>query len=145
MAERQRQHATGRTEVKAYAPTPFEQVADAPTLVEVQLTEMFSGDIEGEGTARVIQAVRPDGRATFTGIERVRGAIAGRAGTFLLEVRGTVAGQEMHAEWSVIDGSGTGALAGLSGDGGFRAQLGQQGTVWLDCLFDDGKPSPDRG
>jgi len=136
MAERQQHHATGRTEVKTYAPTTFEQIADAPALVEVQLTERFSGDIEGEGTARVIQAVRRDGRATFTGIERVRGSVAGRAGTFLLEVSGTVAGREMHAEWFVIDGSGTGALAGLSGDGGFRAELGRQGTVWLDCLFD---------
>ncbi|HEY4394720.1 MAG TPA: DUF3224 domain-containing protein [Polyangia bacterium] len=136
MGERPKHHATGRTEVKTYAATIWDEVAGAPALVEVQLTEAFTGDIEGEGTARVMQAARPDGGATFTGIERVRGSIAGRRGTFLLQVRGTVAGQEMHADWFVIEGSGTEALAGLSGDGGFRAELGRQGTVWLDCLFE---------
>jgi hypothetical protein len=102
----------------------------------VQLTERFTGDIEGEGTARVIQAARRDGWVTFTGLERVRGTIAGRRGTLVLQVRGTVAGKEMRAEWFVVAGSGTEALAGLSGDGGFEAQIGQHGSVWLDCSFD---------
>ena len=136
MGGKQTYHATGRTDVTTYVPTTFEELAEAPALVEVRLTERFSGDIEGEGTARVIQAARRDGWATFTGLERVRGSIAGRRGTFLLQVRGTVAGKEMRAEWFVVDGSGTEALAGLSGEGGFQAQLGQHGSVWLDCSFE---------
>ncbi|HEY6477786.1 MAG TPA: DUF3224 domain-containing protein [Polyangia bacterium] len=136
MTAEQTYHATGRTDVTTYLPTTFDEPADAPALLEVRLTETFTGDIEGEGTARVIQAVGKDGWATFSGLERVRGSIAGRAGTFLLQVRGTVAGQEMHAEWFVVAGSGTGALAGLSGDGGFQARLGQHGSIWLDCSFD---------
>jgi hypothetical protein len=48
--------------------------------------------------------------------------------------------KEMHAEWFVLDGSGTGELAGLRGDGGFEAQLGQHGSVWLDYSLARGGP-----
>ena len=135
MIEERRQRATGRTEVKSYVPTKFDELAGAPTLVDVQVTETFSGDIEGEGVVRVIQAARQGGATTFVGIERVRGTIAGRRGTFLLQVSGRVFGQEMRAEWFVLDGSGTGELAGLRGKGGFTAQLGRRGSIWLDYFF----------
>ncbi len=134
--ERPGHRATGQTAVTAYVPTTFDEHADGPALVEVQVTETFTGDIEGEGTARVIQAARADGSATFVGLERVRGAIAGRKGTFLLQVAGRLVGEELHAEWFVVPGSGTGELAGLRGDGGFDARLGQHGSIWLDCSFE---------
>ena len=66
----------------------------------------------------------------------MRGSIAGRSGTFLLQVRGTVVAKEMHAEWFVVPGSGTGELAALRGDGGFTAELGQHGSIWLDYFFE---------
>lgn len=125
-------HATARTDVTSYVPATFDEVADAPALVEVELKETFSGDIEGEGVARVVQAARKGGTTTFVTIERVRGAIQGRKGTFMLQVSGTVVDKEMHAAWSVVKGSGTGELVGLRGGGGFTAQLGQHGSVWLD-------------
>lgn len=131
-----RRHATGHTEVETRVPTVFDQVAGGPSLAEVQLTEKFRGDIEGEGTVRIIQAARNGGTASFTGIERVRGSIGGRAGTFLLQVSGTVAGKEMKSEWFVVPGSGTGDLKGLRGDGGFEAQVGQHGSIWLDYSFE---------
>jgi hypothetical protein len=42
----------------------------------------------------------------------------------------------MHAEWSVVPGSGTDELAGFRGDGGFTAEIGQHGTLWLDYFFE---------
>jgi hypothetical protein len=35
-----------------------------------------------------------------------------------------------------VPGSGTGELRGLLGDGGFKAELGQHGTIWLDYYFE---------
>jgi uncharacterized protein DUF3224 len=131
-----KQRATGRTEVKSYVPTTFDESADGPSLVEVQLTETFSGDIEGESTVRVIQAASKDGSMSFVGLQRVRGSIGGRAGSFLLQPRGTVLGKQTQAEWFVVPGSGTGDLKGLRGTGGFEAQLGEQGSFWLDYYFE---------
>jgi hypothetical protein len=118
-----------------YVPATFVAGAGGPALIEVQLTERFTGDIVGEGVGRAIQALRGDGSATFVAIERVRGAIDRRRGTFVLQVKGTIVRKEMRAEWFVVPGSGTGALVGLRGEGGFEAQLGQHGSVWLDYSF----------
>jgi hypothetical protein len=136
MADKPKHHATGRTDVKSYAPTPFDDVADGPSLVEVQLTETFHGDIEGESIVRVIQAAQKNGSLSFVGLQRVRGSVGGRTGSFLLQPSGTVVGKETQAEWFVVPGSGTGELKGLRGDGGFKAQLGEHGSFWLDYYFE---------
>jgi len=132
MSDRRKHRATGRTEVGTYVPTTFDEVAGGPSLVEVHLTETFRGDIEGESTVRVLQAVARDGSASFVGVQRVRGSIGGRTGSFLLQPSGTLAGKVTKAEWFVVPGSGTGDLQGLRGEGGFEAQLGEHGSYWLD-------------
>ena len=131
-----RTHATGRIEVKTYEPQPYEEVDDGPSLVEIHVTETFSGDIEGEGVVRFLQAVRPDGSASFVGIERVTGSIGGRQGSFLLQDAGTLEGSTVKGDWFVIPGSGTGELAGLRGEGGFEAELGQSASITLDYWFE---------
>lgn len=134
--DKHQHHATGTTEVKTYVPSPFDEIADGPTLTEVQLTETFSGDIRGESLVRVIQVVRKGGTLSFVGLQRVRGSVGGRSGSFLLQPSGTAAGKETHATWFVVPGSGTGELRGLRGEGGFQARLGEQGSFWLDYYFE---------
>ena len=73
---------------------------------------------------------------TFVGLQRVRGTIAGRTGSFLLQPHGTVAGKVTKADWFVVPGSGTGDLTALRGEGGFEATLGQHGSYWLDYAFE---------
>jgi len=144
MSEKQKRHATGRTAVKMYEPKVFDEVPGGPSVTDIHVTETFSGDIEGDGVVHVVQAARPGGSATFVGIERVRGSIGVKKGSFLLDVRGTVIGKEMGAEWFVIPGSGTGELRGLRGDGGFKAEPGQHGTIWLDYYFAERSEGPHR-
>ena len=100
------------------------------------MRESFSGDIEGDGVVEFLQAGRADGSASFVGIERVTGKLAGREGTFLLQDAGTVEGSIVSGGWFVVPGSGTGQLAGLRGDGGFRANLGEGARVHLDYWFE---------
>ena len=136
MSSMSKTHATGRIDVKSYEPQPYEEVEEGPKLVEIQVTETFSGDIEGEGVVRFLQAIREDGSASFVGIERVSGSVGGRSGTFLLQDAGTLEGSTVKGEWSVVPGSGTGELAGLRGEGGFEADLGQHASITLDYWFD---------
>lgn len=132
MSNEHKRRATGRTSVETREARVFDEEPGGPSLTDVHLTERFSGDIEGHGVVHVVQTASPDGPATFAGIERVRGSIGGKRGSFLLHVRGTVVGKEMDAEWSVLPGSGTGELHGLRGDGGFKAEMGKHGSIWLD-------------
>src|SRR5580693_1336337 len=122
--------------VHAYEPASYETPADGPSLTRIHVEEAFSGDIEGDGVVEFLQAARADGSASFVGIERVTGAVAGREGTFLLQDAGTVEGNVVSGEWFVIPGSGTGGLAGLRGEGGFRANLGEGAQVYLDYWFE---------
>jgi Protein of unknown function (DUF3224) len=128
--------ATGRIEVDSYQSQPYHEHADGPQLVEINVRERFSGDIQGDGVVRFLQAARKDGSASFVGIERVTGRIAGRDGSFLLQDAGVLQGGTVSGEWSVIPGSGTGELAGLRGEGGFAAELGQHASITLDYWFE---------
>jgi Protein of unknown function (DUF3224) len=70
------------------------------------------------------------------GIERVNGSVGGRSGTFPLQDAGTVDGNTVSGDWFMVPGSGTGELAGLHGEGGFRANLGEGAQVHLDYWFE---------
>jgi Protein of unknown function (DUF3224) len=136
MAETSKAHATGRIEVASYEPKPYDEPSDGPQLVEIHVREKFVGDIEGDGVARFLQAQRQDGSASFIGIERVTGKLAGKEGTFVLQDAGTVEDDIVSGEWFVVPGSGTGELTGLRGTGGFRANLGEGAQVQLDHWFE---------
>jgi hypothetical protein len=122
--------------VHKYEPVAYDESAEGPVLTKIHVEESFSGDIAGDGVVEFLQAARADGSASFVGIERVTGTVAGRAGTFLLQDAGTVEGSIVSGTWFVIPGSGTGELAGLRGEGGFRANLGEGAQVHLDYWFD---------
>jgi hypothetical protein len=122
--------------VHTYEPVAYEQPADGPTLTRIHVTEAFSGDVTGEGAVEFLQAARPDGSASFVGIERVTGTIADRSGTFLLQDSGTVTGSTVEGEWFVVPGSGTADLQGLRGTGGFQAELGSNANAYLDHWFE---------
>jgi Protein of unknown function (DUF3224) len=128
--------ATAVITVHKYEPTAYDDRSEGMALSRIHVEESFAGDIEGDGVVEFLQAARADGSATFVGIERITGSVAGRAGTFLLQDAGTVAGNVVSGDWFVVPGSGTGALIGLRGEGGFRANLGEGAQVHLDYWFE---------
>lgn len=130
-------HAVGRIEVATYKPGIYESgTGGGPDLVEIQVSEHFTGDIEGTGTARFLQIAAADGSASFVGVERVTGTFGGRTGSFVLQDTGTMNGEVVSGTWFIVPESGTGELAGLRGDGGFRADVGQDADIYLDYWFD---------
>ena len=122
--------------VHKYEPASYEEPTEGPVLTRIHVEESFDGDISGDGVVEFLQAARADGSASFVGIERVTGTVDGRTGAYLLQDAGTVAGSIVSGDWFVIPGSGTGALAGLRGEGGFRANLGENAQVHLDYWFE---------
>ena len=122
--------------VRTYQPSAYDGPADGPVLSRIHVEESFAGDITGDGVVEFLQAERADGSASFVGIERVTGELGGRRGTFLLQDAGTVQDKIVSGDWFVIPGSGTGELADLRGEGGFRASLGEGAQVHLDYWFE---------
>jgi Protein of unknown function (DUF3224) len=122
--------------VHTYEPEVYDKPDDGMELVRIHVEESFGGDIAGEGVATFLQAARSDGTASFVGVERFSGTIAGRQGTFVLHDSGTVADGIVSYDWFVVPGSGAGGLTGLRGTGGFRANLGEDAEVHLDYWFE---------
>ncbi len=131
-----RSRASAVISVTTYEPVAYDEPAEGPVLTRIHVEESFSGDITGAGVVEFLQASSAGGAASFVGIERVTGTVAGRSGTFLLQDAGTVDGHVVRGDWFVIPGSGTGGLAGLRGEGGFRADLGEGAQVHLDYWFE---------
>jgi hypothetical protein len=130
-----RKTATGTIQVKTWESLPFDTSA-GPSLNELRVTESFLGDIAGEGAARMLQTLRADGSASFVAVERVVATLDGRSGSFVLQDEGTLAGNRVKGTWFVVAGSGTGDLAGLRGEGGFEAELGQHAAYTLTYWFE---------
>jgi hypothetical protein len=129
--------ATTQIAVSAWSPEPYDQPADGPALVRIHVEEAFTGDVVGTGVATMLQVLHGDGSASFCALERVSGTVAGRSGTFVLQDSGLLAADgHVVGRWFVVPGSGTGDLAGLRGEGGFDAQLGQHAQAHLDYWFE---------
>jgi Protein of unknown function (DUF3224) len=91
-SDHQTTRANGVITVHKWEPTSYDAPTEGPVLSRIHVEEHFSGDLDGDGVVELLQAGRPDGSASFVGIERVTGSVAGRRGTFLLQDAGTVEG-----------------------------------------------------
>ena len=86
-------------------------------IFEDLLLEVFAGGFEGEGNAQLVMSYRDEANATYVGLQQFVGKIGDRSGTFVCKVDGEFEGGEAKSTWKVVPGSGTGDLAGISGQG----------------------------
>jgi hypothetical protein len=86
----------------------------------------ITGEIEGEVADRWLMHYAEDGTARFVGLSHVVGTVAGRAGSFVLQHTGRFDENGLSTEFTVVPGSGTGELAGISG-AGTMAYTGPEG------------------
>jgi hypothetical protein len=112
-----KQNANARFAIKNWDEKPYSEGADLPKLTRASVTKAFTGDIEGEGHVEYLMMYRSDGSATFVGLERIDGRIGDRTGSFVLQRTGAFEGGLAKETYSVVPGSATGDLRGLSGDG----------------------------
>ena len=114
---------------------PYDQTA-SPALIEIHLSETFAGDIDGESPVRALQVLRDDRSASLVSMQRFRGRLDGREGTFVLKGSEMVEDGKIKATWFVVPGSGTGDLSGLRGEGGFEGDFGKGSEGTLDYWFE---------
>jgi len=114
---------------------PYDQ-SESPTLIAIQVSETFIGDIEGESTVRALQVLRDDRSASMVSVQRFCGKLGGRQGTFVLQGSEIVENGRIAASWFVVPKSGTGELSGLRGEGGFEGHFGKASEGTLDYWFE---------
>lgn len=97
-----RAHAEAKITVHNSEAKPFDQTAK-PALMKINLTETFSGDIDGESSVRALQVSRDDHSAKLVSMQRFRGKLGGREGTFVLQ--GHRNSRERHDQGVVVCGA----------------------------------------
>jgi hypothetical protein len=127
--------AKAKVTVQSSEAKPYDQTA-SPALIELSLRETFTGDIEGESPVRALQVLREDHSAIIVSVQRFKGKLGGRRGTFVLQGSEIVENGKIHAKWFVVPGSGTEELSGLRGEGGFEGEFGKGSDATLDYWFE---------
>lgn len=135
MNSRQPGYAVAKVAVKESHARPYDPSC-GPALLEVALTETFTGDIDGESTVHALQIRHDNGSASMASVQRFAGRLGGREGSFVLEGAEAIAAGRIKATWFVVPGSGTGDLAGLRGEGGFEGEFGKGAHATLDYWFE---------
>ena len=98
-------------------------------------TQTFHGAIEGESTSHSLMAYNDDGTASYVALTTIKGTVAGRSGSFVLQQTGTFANGVAKTSGFVVPGSGTGELAGLRGEYSYEAGHGMEVSYSFDYEF----------
>lgn len=117
-------------EVTSWDETPFDQGTGVAKLTEALVAKNYTGDVEGTSTTKWLMVYAPDNTATFVGLERIRGTVAGKRGTLVLQHVGRFEDGSADASLTVI--SGTDELKAASGNGDFKANPAGSITLNLD-------------
>ena len=108
-------HATGPFDVKMQ-PIPPTPGSAAPPYARMTLAKHYHGALEAEAQGEMHSGGDfKSGNAGYVAMETVTGTLDGRAGTFQLMQMGVMAAGKPELRCMVVPGSGTRALAGLTG------------------------------
>jgi hypothetical protein len=127
-----KQTANARFAIKSWDEKPYREGQDLPKMTRASVSTTFTEDIEGEGQVEYLMMYRADGTATFVGLERITGRIAGKSGSFVLQRTGVFENGQAKESYSVVPGSGTGQLLGLRGEGRSAVGHGSEHPFALD-------------
>ncbi|MCB1037315.1 MAG: DUF3224 domain-containing protein [Acidobacteria bacterium] len=126
---------TGSFVMKAWEEEPYQEIEGGRKLTRAHVKKSYHGEIQGEGSLEYLMFYRDEGVVTFVGLERIVGSLAGRKGSFVLQHTGTFEGSAVQIRLSVVPGSGTEALTGLSGHGEFSAGHETSYPMSLEVVF----------
>ncbi len=112
-------HGKGTFQVTGWDEKPYDQT-NGQKLTKTHVTETFSGEIQGDSAVDYLMAYPDERYAAIVGMQRVTGGVGGKQGSFLLQATGKFENGTATCDLSVVPGSGTDELTGLTGEGSFR-------------------------
>lgn len=79
------------------------------------IDKTFEGDMSGTGLGQMISKRTESGSAVYHAVEEFSGAVHGKSGGFTLIHSGYMDAQSQSLEVTILSGSGSGELLGISG------------------------------
>lgn len=128
-------HARSTFKVVSWEQVPYEEPEQGAKLFRAEVKKVFSGDIEAEGAAILLMCQGENDGGGYVATERVTGRIGERAGSFVIQHGGAMAGNAVTDSFGyIVPGSGTNDLKGLRGHCTF--QNDEKGAIFtLDYKF----------
>ncbi|PYC67642.1 DUF3224 domain-containing protein [Streptomyces tateyamensis] len=129
--------ATAIFSVKSFVPTdvvPDPPVATAAPVGVSTMEKHFEGEVIGRSATLFTAAFdQATGVGTYLAMESFEGSVHGLDGAFNFAHSATTTGADRLNEFFVIvPGSGTAALAGITGTGGIAVDEDGTHRIWLD-------------
>ncbi len=112
-----KKHASGTFDVKVTPQKADNKEAESSNIGRMSLDKQFHGDLDATSSGEMLSAMSEvKGSGGYVAMERVRGALHGKKGSFVLLHSGTMVGGAPQM-WSVtvVPDSGTEELVGISG------------------------------
>lgn len=102
----------------------------SPRVAHAHATMKYSGVIEGTSTVDFLLFYPGEGYdgggTTSPGYERIEGSVDGRKGSFVIRHEVGFDANGLQGTWTVVAGSGSGELTGLTGTGTIAGTPGQE-------------------
>lgn len=118
------QQAAGAFDVKI-TPQSEDKAEGAAALGRMSLDKIFHGDLDATSRGEMLTAMGAvEGSAVYVAVERVKGTLHGRKGTFALVHKGTMAHGKQQLTIDIVPDSGTEQLRGIEGSMTIRIETG---------------------
>lgn len=109
--------AKGEFEVKLAPLDSYAKGGEGVGVGRMSIDKSFYGDLEAMSQGEMLTAMTAvEGSAGYVALEQVDGSLNGRRGTFVLQHFGLMRGGDNQLILEVVPDSGTGELAGLTGE-----------------------------
>jgi len=105
--------------------------AEGAEVSRVHITRTFTGDLEGESRAELLIA-KSEGGGGYVGHDRIAGTLAGKSGSFVFQHTGLMGPDGVTNSGTIVPGTGTGELAGITGEGTMLADEEGNHTLTLE-------------
>ncbi|MCH8824532.1 MAG: DUF3224 domain-containing protein [Planctomycetes bacterium] len=114
----------GIFQVTGWDEKPYSEESDGAKLTRAQVTQTYTGSIEGESQVEYLMAHQSDQSAVFVGMEKVSASINGKSGSFVIQHNGKFENGVASSNFVIVTGSGQGELSGIEGSGSFESTEG---------------------
>ncbi|MDH3327016.1 MAG: DUF3224 domain-containing protein [Gammaproteobacteria bacterium] len=122
----------GFFQITGWDENPLSEAEDGSKQSHANITQTYTGDIEGESEINYIMSYRADETAVFAGFEILTGHINGKSGSFILQHNGIFESGVAKSHFVIVKGSGQEDFVNISGQGEFCSSTNGQADYNLD-------------
>jgi hypothetical protein len=104
-----------RLKIDSWDEKPYRELSDGSKFTRAEVALSGSGDELESATFDGLMFYRADGTSSYVTLMHINATLGGRSGSFVLQGHGSFDGTTARGESTVVAGSGTAGLAGITG------------------------------